>query len=298
MPQESEVRQAVNEGRDLGEDVRGARGKPVVSQALVEAVGGDPAERKPKEEAAANPSLWSRIKGWFARLLTIGRIGAGGTGKVGVLGKLGVALNEGAKLAGSVTAIVSFFFQGVSAGLDIRAAISSRQKYKNLDAVAKEAKEQGADPKLVEAVKYAMNQKYKKYLMRTSTAVSNLIGVGVTATLLGIGGLGMLASNPVGWAISGVLAVVGISFAIYKIWRYFKKGSDRGKQRNEMAGRLFMNAMQGDAKSKGAAQSALKALGLPIQRWLAGWSGMKRLERDAFQAQSIAEIMRKLKTNG
>jgi hypothetical protein len=174
--------------------------------------------------------------------------------------------------AGSLSAAANFakispWFAGVfgtiSSAVDLRALISTLRKSSKLDALAKEAKANGADPELVEALEYAVAQKKKKAGRKGASFFGGVAST--TAGVLGILGLfGVLASNPVGWAILALGAVggaIGIGLFLYKFIRS-KTKENKGKAREKHAKKIWEGLQGQGVVDRPTALKAITALGL------------------------------------
>ncbi|MGH2633161.1 MAG: hypothetical protein ACRDG3_07110, partial [Tepidiformaceae bacterium] len=154
----------------------------------------------------------------------------------------------------------------VLAVFDIRSAISSRSKAKELERVMAELKAANPqDTELIDAIGYAIAAKYSKTKTRAAKALTGLLGSGIAigAIVAGVS-LVALASNPVGWviaaALAGTAALVGIGILAYKLCNKLSKwmSGDLGLQRRKMAMSLYDKTIAGDDN----AAKALTALGL------------------------------------
>lgn len=188
--------------------------------------------------------------------------------KVGM--QIAGAASTGAQTAGTVLGYVAAGLGAIAGMLDVRAAISSGRKARALETVMADLKAKNpGDARLIDAIQYAINQKYSKTKIRALKAITGLTSAGITIAALVVGvGLAALATNPVGWAIAAVIvglcAVTGVSIMLYKLgrklWKWFK--GDLGVQRRKMALALYDRAIAGDA----LAVQALKELGLDPEK--------------------------------
>jgi hypothetical protein len=168
----------------------------------------------------------------------------GGSGASQKASDLGSQLSDTAKGgAGELThlagLVAGMFFSAIKAAVDGRALFRSISILRGLKRAKAEALATGADPALVEAVDYAVRQKYQK-------AIKRAIGMAAALASLGIG-LAVLLANPVGAGLAAlIIGGIGVSMMVYKIGRYaFKK--KRGEKRKLMAGRLFAALKNGDS---------------------------------------------------
>jgi hypothetical protein len=141
----------------------------------------------------------------------------------------------GFELAHAVASVVGIFFSAIKAGLDVRSAVSTVRVIKGLKEAKRSAARAGASPALVEAVDYAIRQKYEKLIKRA-------LGAAVALAALGVG-LAILIANPAGASLAAViLGGIGAGFFLYKLgrWAWKKwKTETLGEKRNKMAQRLY-----------------------------------------------------------
>lgn len=171
-------------------------------------------------------------------------------------------------IAQKVGAIVGVFLNAIQALFDLRAVISSGMKYRALKQIAADAKKSGHDSSVVDAVEFAMNQKYGKAWMRliSFAAATTAATIGIIA--LATGATIALFSNPVGWGVLTVLAAIGVTVGIaYKGYRilnalYKSLKGTKGKKRREVALVLYDKLVKGDP----IALAAINELGLPAQK--------------------------------
>jgi hypothetical protein len=106
---------------------------------------------------------------------------------------------------------------------------------KGLKDAKRAAARAGASPDLVEAVDYAIRQKYEKLIKRALGAAVTLAAVGTA--------LAILIANPVGASLAAViLGGIGAGFFLYKLGRWaWKKWKTEilGEKRKKMAQRLY-----------------------------------------------------------
>ena len=190
---------------------------------------------------------------------TVSKIGASVSGA-------GVTM---AHAGASIAAALGYVAAGIGAVLavfDIRSAISSRSKAKELERVMAELKAANPhDSELIDAIGYAIAAKYSKTRTRAAKALTGLLGSGIAigAIVAGVS-LVALASNPVGWviaaALAGTAALVGIGILAYKLCNKLSKwmSGDLGVQRRKTAMTLYDKTIAGDEN----AAKALAGLGL------------------------------------
>jgi hypothetical protein len=223
---------------------------------------------------------------------------------------LGIRATGAEKLLqiGAVTNTIGFVLAGIQALLDVRAVISSASKYRQLRDIAEDAKSQGHDPDVVDAVVYAASQKFGKAIQRSISFVASALSVGVSIALLAAGGLAMLAAGPVGWGALGVIAAVGLGLVIgsllFKVGRWLYKwwsGSLKQK-RHGMAARLYTKGAIGSDPVAAAAITALglvpadlKTAGLAARAAASGTSvGRMNVERSQIQVGGLQASARML----
>ena len=221
------------------------------------------AEAPAKRPANLRTRHGNRAKAVTGPGTTVANIGSSAT-KFGL--QVAGAASTGAKLAVTVLGYIAAGLSAIVSLFDLRAAISSGRKAKGLETVMAELKKANpGDAELINAVQYAIEQKYSKAKIRAVKAITGLTSAGITIGALAAGvSLAALATNPVGWGIAavivGVCALVGVGFMVYKLgrklWKWWK--GDLGVQRRSIAMRLYDKAMQGDA----SAAAAIKELGL------------------------------------
>ncbi len=135
----------------------------------------------------------------------------------------------------AVASVVGIFFSAFKAALDFRSLVSSIRVYRALKQARASTRVLGSSPALVEAVEYAMKQKYEKIFKRA-------FGVVVALATLGLG-LAVLIANPVGASLAAVIiGGIGASMFLYKIGRkYWKKWGTNtlGQKRTDMAKHLY-----------------------------------------------------------
>ena len=279
------------------------KGKPDLAKIIQDENGGEQRVEEPKQDEQVKPTTGWRS--WFkarsSNTGTIVRGAAGGTGKSASaalhFGKLGAQSAGTASAVLGVAGLVGAVFQAIAAGFDMRSAHSSINKARSLKAVLSKAKNDGVSPDIIEAVSKAMKTKYKKAWYKATTAALNLAGVVLTTTLLAVGGVALLASNPIGWAIAGALTLAGLAFFAYRVIRWFKKGAKRGQGRQKTAETLF-NALIGADKhaDQATASNAIKELGLKGEAWLEMWNkNNDKKSRQQLKNVAVGELMRKLK---
>jgi hypothetical protein len=180
-----------------------------------------------------------------------------------------------------VTAVAGVFFSALKAAVDARALVSSYRVVKSL----KEARRlamlyTGGQSEVVEAVDYAIRQKYQKIIKRAIGTLTALAALGA--------GLAILIANPVGAGLAaGIIAAVGAGVTVYKLGRFiYKKVRDtQGKERARRAEQLFDALADPDPRVSTAAKTAVWALKLDPGKVLA-----------AGREEGVGLLMRKLKS--
>ena len=157
----------------------------------------------------------------------------------------------GFELAHVVASVVGVFFAGIKAAVDLRSVVSTFRVLKGLKEAERAAAEDGADPEVIAAVKYAIHQKYEKLFKRA-------VGTAVALGALGVG-LALLIANPAGAALAAViLGGVGAGFFAYKLGRWaWKKWKTKtlGVKRKELARALYNHLRLGDELATAAVRS-------------------------------------------
>ena len=300
-----------------GEGLKVAGGTTSATKTKTEESGGaGPARGRAKAEAKKKPAKAAKTRTGFRGMRR--RAGMAETGALGqeVIGWAEQAVETGfqfaeiagrtvANVLGSIFSAIGLLFNVVAGMLDVRAIISSAKRVYDLKKVLSEwrGKVKGKFPsteeqELLDAVEYAIEQKYFKVFKRAMTLSAAVIGAGVAIAGLATGIA--LASNPVGWCIlAGVGAVaagIGLGVLFYKIGRAIWKWArgTKGKVRGDMAARLFDNAISGGGKLKGLAQKAIGALGLRWSKMEQEYKQVADERKPKVRKQAIALIMRKL----
>lgn len=183
----------------------------------------------------------------------------------------------GLELLHQVASVVGVFFSGLKAAIDLKSLVSSVRVLKALKAARAEALALPAPERLVQAIDYAIRQKYEKIVKRAFGAAAALAALGV--------GLAILIANPVGAALAAmIIGGVGATVFLYKIgrWAWKKWGSKNlSEKRKEIATLLYNQVRTGDV----TARDAVRALHLDVDEVLA-----------PAREQGIGMIMRKLKS--
>jgi hypothetical protein len=170
-----------------------------------------------------------------------------------------------------VAAVAGIFFSGLKAALDLKSLVSSIRVIRALKEAKRTALATGASRGVVDAVDYAIRQKYEKVIKRAIGATTALAALGV--------GLAILIANPVGASLAAVIiGGLGLGVFLYKIgrWGWKKWGSKSlGEKRNQMAERLYNQIRTGDV----GAREAVRALHLDPTEVAASPGGMALIER-------------------
>ena len=150
-----------------------------------------------------------------------------------------------------MASLVGIFFSAVKAALDLKSVVSTVRVIRGLKAAKRTAIANGTDPAIVEAVDYAIRQKYEKVIKRA-------IGAAVALTTLGIG-LAILIANPVGASLAAIIVGgIGSGVFLYKLGRWaWKKWKTKsvGVKRAEMARRLHSQLVAREALAIDAVRS-------------------------------------------
>lgn len=213
------------------------------------------------EQSANNAEAWHgrKDKAATARTLTGMTVPSG-------LGRAAELAGGSATLVSQMTAIANIIFAPIDAVLNTKAAIRSGQKISSLEALAQRAKNQGHDEVLVDAIQYAISQKYKKMIARLASLCANLVTFGTSVAVLATGGAIALLSNPVGWSILTGIAAAGILIAsavtLYYIgrWIWKKCRGTLGVLRRQMAITLFEKLKGSNSKDQSMARQVLNIL--------------------------------------
>jgi hypothetical protein len=197
--------------------------------------------------------------------------GAGAAQKVGhvgeSVGRAQSAAAGGLEIAHHVAAVVGPFFAAIKAALDIRSVVSTMRVIKGLKEAKRTALQSGASPRLVEAVDYAIRQKYEKVIKKA-------LGAAVALAALGVG-LAILIANPVGAALAAlIIGGLGAGVFLYKLGRWLWKKRP-GEKRNDMAKRLYHQMRTGDV----VALDAIRALHLDPNQLRASGRGPELIAR-------------------
>jgi hypothetical protein len=298
-----------------GEGVKAPGGKTEAAKPEAPAAAG-PAAGKSSAKAPKQPAKGKKKRTGFTGMRRRAKVaeGAGLTGEVVGWGEQAVetgfqfaeaAARPVTNVLGTVFSAIGLVFSAISAALDIRAIISSAKKVYDLKKVLSKwrAEVKGQFPsseeqELLDAIEYAIEQKYFKIFKRAITLSSAVIGAGVAIAGLATGIA--LASNPVGWfilaGIGAVAAGIGLGVLFYKIGRAIYKWwkGTKGKVRGDMAEKLFDNALSGGGKLKGLAQDAIGALGLKWSKIEDKYKKVPDTRKPKVRKRAIGLIARKL----
>jgi hypothetical protein len=334
IPDRSHIEERKTLGQAIGEELAPlVQGNDPLAQIITEILG-----EQSKNEPDPPPKPWYKrlfsrkpktgklpeneeIKGkqkWAGRREKLGTghtvVSKGGVGlgqtenALKLIGQGAHTTNSFVKGVSQVMPIVNIIFGFITAAFDFRAEFSSLDKEIDLETLLAEgeakAEEDGFDPEVIEAVKYAIKQKHSKRIKRAIAARAGLASTASSIAIVAAGGAiaTLLASNPVGWGIAvaliGLGALVGIGIFIYKIgrWLFKKKKGILGKKRKQMAAVLFDRMTHGDD----IAIKALSILGVKpkpeaMQTAYAEISGGFAKKR--YRSGAIKLIMRKLKSS-
>ena len=151
----------------------------------------------------------------------------------------------------AVASVVGIFFSALKAAVDFRSLVSSIRVYRALKRARASARVWGSSPALVEAVEYALKQKYEKIFKRA-------FGVAMALAALGVG-LAVLIANPVGASLAAVIiGGIGASMFLYKMGRkaWKKWGTNTlGQKRLDMAKHLYNQMRSRDVLALEAVRS-------------------------------------------
>lgn len=214
------------------------------------------------------------------------------TALLAMVAKVGAAVQSAMQIIQAVATPVGLALGVVQSWLDLRSLVSSLAKWRRLNKLATKTLEQAkvlqdaeqarAKGELAGAIKYAASQKGEKSAKRLISFVGGAAGVsaGVIggAALLGVA----LAATPIGWALAGVGAVVGLGMLIYKIYRWNKKRKAKtlGVDRKRNAEILYKALKAGDPDAITAVRDDLD---IPLKA--------------ALSTKGLALIERKLKSS-
>jgi hypothetical protein len=285
VPGPDTVQDALNAGNSVGAELDVAKGNPDIAQEFQEELAAEPDEDggpKPQTEieqlAAYQASLGGSAPAAPAAHQSNASTNHGNKAKTATtigtsVSKIGASASQAGVTMASAGASIAAALGYVAAGLgaivgifDIKSAISSGRKGSQLEAVMAELKKANpADSELIDAIQYAIEQKYSKSKTRALRATTGILGSGIAIGALAAGvSLVALASNPVGWVIAAVLAgtatAIGIGIIAYKLgrklWKWYH--GDLGLKRRKIAMRLYDKCVGGD----GHAAAALKSIGM------------------------------------
>ena len=204
----------------------------------------------PTSESAeeAKPSLWKRIKNAVSPTYTVGKLGnTVGSNAATIAG-------ASLKAAGPATALAT---GALDTGLGAYSTYSSSKKADKMDALADQAASQKSD--LTLPLRYAAAQKSEKAFKRGIGTVGSALTTagGVIGVLVAVG---VMASNPVGWALLIAGGVIAGGLMLYRLGRKYLK-ANRGQVRREHARKLHQALVRGDA----LAVRAVQELGLNVK---------------------------------
>lgn len=287
LPGPETVQDALNAGNSVGPELEAAKGNPDIAAEFQEELAAEPDEDsgpKPQTEIEQLAAYQASLSGAApaapaaaphqSNASTNHGNKAKTTASIGTsVSKVGASASQAGVTMASAGASIAAALGYVSAGLgaivgifDIKSAISSGRKGSQLEAVMAELKKANpADAELIDAIQYAIEQKYSKAKTRALRATTGILGSGIAIGALAAGvSLVALASNPVGWVIAAVLAgtaaAIGIGIIAYKLgrklWKWYH--GDLGLKRRKIAMRLYDKCVAGDAH----AAAALKSIGL------------------------------------
>ena len=212
-------------------------------------------------EASHKTEAWNDSKDTMSSIRNIAAT-ATPTGLSQVSGWAGASTQTQSTMA----AIGSVVFSALDSILNARSALKTRSKIKSLEQIIQDVKGQGYDDVMVDAVHYAIKQKYKKIIARSIALVGNLTTFSASTAVLATGGVIALLSNPVGWSVlTGIAAagaLIGAAVALWYIgrWIWKKRKGTLGIMRRKMAMLLLQNLNSGDPGKQGLAQQTILVL--------------------------------------
>jgi hypothetical protein len=259
---QAEQQEAQAEAAEIAPEVGFVKGKPALAEFVTEVMTEDSESENPE---VAKPSLWKRIKTASSGVWRSTKGAAVGASQAANSTKISDALQLGT--AGTAQAATAAPGIGVAAGgIDMAltgySLVSSAKKSSKLSSLA--AQEAGAgdgNQDLSGALNYAASQKKEKAIKKgvgfagsAASAAGSVIGLMMLA--------GMLATNPVGWALliaGGTVAGGMIAYRVGRmVWKRIKE--NRGKVRGEMALKLYNGVLAGNTR----AIKAVQELGLDL----------------------------------
>lgn len=190
-----------------------------------------------------------------------------------------------------------------------QAKVAAEQKVRDAHDRAKQGAE---DPDDIRA--YAMRKNASGLTKKLISTVAGFIGIGggIAGTIAAFAAIGAttVVATPVGWALCGAAALIGLALAGRAFWHWFSKRHDRAKQQEGLTGaKAFFTALNpfrkvgtsererlarrlweygvgriGDAADKAKAKSTVEALGL---KW-------DKLNMDTHEVASIKLIQDKM----
>ena len=331
IPDQSKIREAEQTGSEIGNELKPlVEGNEPLAEIILEILGQksanepEPPKRRPwykrlfgkkprleEDQKVKNAQKWAGRRGKLGTaniVVSKGGVGLGQTqNALKLLGQQATASSSVVKGISDVMPVVNIIFGAITAIFDFRAGFSSVDKGVDLELMLEkaeqEADEEGYDPEVIKAVRYAIEQKYSKFYKRHLAGLTGLAATGASIAIVAAGGgiAALLASNPVGWGIAvgliGLGALYGLGLFIYKIgrWIFKKKKGILGKKRNQMAAVLFDKMTHGDE----IAIKALSILGVKpgpeeMQSTYDQIDG--KWSKKKYRQSAIKLIMRKLKS--
>ncbi len=274
---EDEQQEAQAEAEQIAPEVEFVKGKPALAEFVTEQMVEGPGSEKTE---VAKPGLWKRVKSGASSAASGAKriakrmkkpISGAYTG-IKLTGKTVTGVGHGLSYATSVSESLAGLGASVATaapglgvaagGIDMAAGgyslASSANKSRKLRGLA--AQEQAAvdgNSLMAEALNYAATQKKQKAVKKGIGLVAT--GATVAGSIVGLVTMaGILATNPIGWALLVAGGTIGIGMLAYRIKRHLRQKS--GELRKEMAGRLHKGVLEGNPR----AIKAVQELGLDL----------------------------------
>ncbi|MGH2409010.1 MAG: hypothetical protein ACRDGS_01455 [Chloroflexota bacterium] len=250
---------------------------------------------KPAQERASRRGLTGLLNTIVNKATMLLGMAPKATAIVDLFSKVSAAVMGVMNIIKAVATPVGLALGVVQGWLDLRSALSSTAKWRRLKNLAAKTLEQAntlksseetraqgaAKQELSGAIKYAAGQKGAKAGKRWLAFAGG--GAGIAAGVIGVGALlGVaLAATPIGWALAGVGAAVGLGMMIYRIykWNSKRKAKTLGVERHRNAEIIYKALRNGDPD---AITAVVDDLDIPLKA--------------ALSPQGLALIERKLKS--
>lgn len=135
-----------------------------------------------------------------------------------------------------------------------RAEQDMKQKAEDMqEAITKKASGT-AEPSLQDLALYAKMKNERGLVKKTFSIISSTLGIGGSIALIvaaAAGGAALMAT-PVGWALAGAAAAIGLAVGIYKLVKWFKRRKSGVNERKVNAETLFKYGLLNDLQGKEA----------------------------------------------